>query len=90
MCKKIYSILFGLISFIITTIILLRTLFLFFSGAVDISATSIFVAILFFGSMQSLILGVLAIYISTIFKETKNRPLYIIDNTISFEDLEPR
>jgi len=85
-----FALLLGIISFIVVTIILLRTLFLFFSGAVDISATSIFVAILFFGSMQSLILGVLAIYISAIFKETKNRPLYIIDNTIGFEDLEPR
>jgi len=81
-----FALLFGLISFIVTTIILLRTLFLYFTGAGDISSTSIFVAILFFGSVQSLILGLLSIYISSIFKETKNRPLYIIDNTIGFDD----
>ena len=83
-----FALLFGFFSFFITTIILLRTLFLYFSGAVDISSTSIFVAILFFGSAQSLILGLLAIYISSIFKETKNRPLYIIDNTVGFEEPE--
>ena len=83
-----FALLLGIISFIVVTIILLRTLFLYFSGAVDISSTSIFVAFLFFGSMQSLILGLLAIYISAIFKETKNRPLYIIDNTIGFEELD--
>jgi len=81
-----FALLFGIFSFFVTTIILLRTLFLYFSGAIAISSTSIFIAILLFGSVQSLILGLLAIYISSIFKETKNRPLYIIDNTVGFEE----
>ena len=80
-----FALLFGIFSFFITTIILLRTLFLFFAGEPNISSTSIFVAILFFGSVQSLILGLLSIYISSIFKEAKSRPLYIIDNIIGFE-----
>ena len=83
-----FALLFGLVSFVITSLILIRTLFLFFSGEPDISSTSIFVAILFFGSAQSLILGLLAIYISSIFKETKKRPLYIIDNTIGFDETD--
>ena len=81
-----FALLFGLVSFVLTTLILLRTIFLFISGEPDISSTSIFVAILFFGSIQSLILGLLAIYIGSIFKETKSRPLYIIDNTVGFEE----
>jgi len=80
-----FALLFGIFSFFLTTVILLRTLFLYFAGEPNISSTSIFVAILFFGSVQSLILGLLSIYISSIFKETKNRPLYIIDNIIGFE-----
>ena len=36
--------------------------------------------------LQSLILGVLSIYIGSIFKESKKRPLYIIDKTFGFEE----
>jgi len=63
-----------------------RTLWLYSMGVSAISSTSIFVAILFFGSVQSLILGVLSIYIGSIFKETKKRPLYIIQKTYGFEE----
>ena len=66
--------------------IMFRTLFLFFSGAPDISSTSIFVAILLFGGIQSLILGILSIYIGSIFKESKKRPMYIIDTAYGFEE----
>ena len=83
-----FALIFGIISFITTLIIMLRTLYLFFAGVSfqEISSTSIFVAILFFGSIQSLILGVLSIYIGSIFKESKKRPLYIIDKTFGFEE----
>ena len=83
-----FALIFGIISFITTLIIMLRTLYLFFAGVSfqEISSTSIFVAILFFGSIQSLILGVLSIYIGSIFKESKKRPLYIIDKTFGFDE----
>ncbi len=81
-----FALMFGIISFAICLIIMLRTLFLFFSGETDISSTSIFVAILFFGSIQSLILGVLSIYIGSIFKESKKRPLYIIESSYGFNE----
>ena len=81
-----FALIFGIISFLACFFIMLRTLFLFFSGEPNISPTSIFVAILFFGSIQSLILGVLSIYVGSIFKESKKRPLYIIEKTYGFED----
>ena len=76
--------LFGIFSFLICTFITLRTLYLHFTGVPDFSTTSIFVAILIFGSAQSLIIGILSIYIGSIYKETKKRPLYIIDKLYGF------
>ena len=80
-----FALIFGISSFLICTIIMLRTIFLFLSGEPEISPTSIFVAILFFGGIQSLILGVLSVYIGTIFKDTKKRPLYIIESSFGFD-----
>ena len=64
---------------------MLRTLYLYFSGADNISSTSIFVAILFFAGIQSFITGIMAMYIRMIHKETLNRPQYIIDNMVGFD-----
>lgn len=83
-----FSLIFGIISFIVCTIIMMRTIFLFLSGEPEISTTSIFVAILFFGGVQSLILGILSVYIGTIFKDSKKRPLYIIESSFGFENDE--
>ena len=80
------SLIFGLISFFVCTFILIRTGYLHITGTDEISSTSIFGAILLFGGIQSLILGILSVYIGAILKETKKRPLYIIDKTYGFED----
>ena len=39
---------------------------------------SLLVAVLFFGSLQLISLGMLGEYIGRIYMETKNRPLYVI------------
>ena len=67
--------------------VMLRTLFLHLGGLTCkyISTTSIFIAILFFAGIQSLIIGFLAIYIGLIHKEAKRRPLYFVDNAIGFD-----
>ena len=80
-----FALIFGLISFFVCFVILIRTVLLYFSGALEISSTSIFGAILLFGGLQSLIIGLMAIYIGLIFKQTRNRPLYIVDEKIGFE-----
>lgn len=42
-------------------------------------------AIMFFGGIQLLSIGILGEYIARIFHEVKNRPIYIIDKKIGFE-----
>lgn len=81
-----FAFIFGFLSFFVCIIVMLRTLYLFFFGVGNINTTSIFVAILFFAGIQSLITGILAMYIGMVHKETMKRPLYIIDNTIGFDD----
>ena len=80
------ALIFGLVSFFVCTIILIRTAYLYLSSVVIISCTSIFGAILLFGGIQSLILGILAVYIGSIFKETKQRPIYIVQEKIGFHE----
>ena len=82
-----FAFIFGFLSFVVCMFVMLRTLFLHFGGLTSqyISTTSIFIAILFFAGIQSLIIGFLAIYIGLIHKETKRRPLYIVDNAIGFD-----
>ena len=70
--------------------ILIRTGYLFFIGTDEIGTTSIFGAILLFGGIQSLILGLLAIYIGLIFKQTRNRPMYIVESEIGFDNSEDK
>jgi glycosyltransferase involved in cell wall biosynthesis len=80
-----FSLIFGFFAFFVCFVILSRTLYLYFSGVSDISTLSIFVAILIFGSIQSLIIGLLSIYIGSIYMESKKRPIYIIDEKIGFK-----
>jgi len=79
------ALMFGIISFFVCAFVLIRTGFLYMSGNTDISPISIFAAILLFGGIQSLILGLIAVYIGSILKETKKRPIYIVDETIGIE-----
>ena len=82
-----FALIFGIISFIACFIIMIRTILFFLIGEPNISTTSLFVAILFFGSINSLILGILSVYIGSIFKDSKKRPLYIIESCYGFDDL---
>ncbi len=50
---------------------------------------AIMVTILFFGSVQLLCLGIVGIYLNSIYQETKKRPSFIIDNTFGFENNSP-
>lgn len=83
-----FSLILGLLSFFISSIVMIRTIYLHFSGVDQISTTSIFVAILMFGSLQSLILGLLGLYIGSIHRQVKNRPIYVIDNVIGLNNIK--
>jgi dolichol-phosphate mannosyltransferase len=48
--------------------------------------TSLFVTLLFVSSFQIALMGVLGIYIGKTFDEAKRRPLYIVRETVNFDD----
>lgn len=53
-----------------------------FASGTEISGwASLLVTIVFFGGLQLIILGIIGIYVGKIFKQTKNRPSYIIKQT---------
>jgi len=65
----------ALATFIYAIFIISRTLI----NGVDIPGyASLLVAVLFFGSLQLISIGMLGEYIGRIYMETKNRPLYLI------------
>ncbi|PIR34374.1 MAG: glycosyl transferase [Alphaproteobacteria bacterium CG11_big_fil_rev_8_21_14_0_20_44_7] len=69
----------SIFAFIYGSIILLRTLIY---GNNLPGYTSIMVMILFLGGIQLLSLGVLGEYIGRIYRESKNRPIYVIEESI--------
>lgn len=73
---------FALVGFIYGVIILIQTLFF---GKDVPGFPSIMTAVLFLGGVQLLSLGIIGTYIGKIFKETKNRPLYFVEEVISDE-----
>jgi polyisoprenyl-phosphate glycosyltransferase len=78
---------FGLLMSIITF-----TVAIIFFGNALIHGTevagwaSLFVTVLFVGSVQIALMGVLGIYIGKTFEEAKGRPLYIVKETLNFEE----
>lgn len=73
----------ALISFIYGLWIILSALFF---GVKTPGFSTIIVAIIFFGGMQLLSIGILGEYIGRIFTEVKQRPKYIVDEKIGFDD----
>ncbi|MDR2426860.1 MAG: glycosyltransferase family 2 protein [Endomicrobium sp.] len=69
------------ISFLYGGYIVLRTII----HGVDMPGyASIFIAVLFFGGVQLICLGVIGEYLGRILEETRNRPLYIVSEKINF------
>lgn len=80
----------SLVGLFITTVSFAFALILIVNKIIDPSFsiqgwTSLTVAILFFGGIQLLSIGVLGIYISKIYREVKGRPLYIVESTENIE-----
>jgi len=71
--------LIGGISFIWAMLIIIRTLIL---GVATPGYASIMVAVLFMGGIQLVSLGIVGEYVGRIYRETKQRPLYVIEEKI--------
>ena len=68
----------SLLSFLLITFTLIRKLVF----GIDVSGyASLLIAVLFLGGMIELSLGILGEYISNIYLESKDRPIYIIQDS---------
>lgn len=73
----------GLMTFAISIILFIQTLYMKFSGLAVSGFTTVILLLLFIGSVLMVSLGIIGIYISRIFEEVKNRPRYIIEDVIN-------
>jgi len=86
------SMLLGLICIIISIGLIIYTLIMKYAypDLVISGWTSLFIAVIFFGGIQLFTIGVVGEYIGKVYRETKNRPLYIIREKIGFNDTEDK
>jgi dolichol-phosphate mannosyltransferase len=86
------SMLLGLICIIISIGLIIYTLIMKYAypDMVITGWTSLFIAVIFFGGIQLFTIGVVGEYIGKVYRETKNRPLYIIREKIGFNDTEDK
>jgi polyisoprenyl-phosphate glycosyltransferase len=76
------GLLFSLVSFLLTLWVVWAKLF---ADRVVLGWASLMTAVLFIGGVQLFTIGILGEYISRIFDEVKERPLYLIREKIGFE-----
>lgn len=75
---------FGFILVLFSSIFLIGyLLFFFFFGNPIKGAVTILISVIFFGGVQLLAISIIGKYIQVIVEETKNRPVYIVDETIN-------
>jgi polyisoprenyl-phosphate glycosyltransferase len=71
----------GLTLFLISMILVPYALISYFIGHVVSGWTSLMITVIFFGSLQLLMMGIIGLYISKLVIQSKNRPLYLIRET---------
>lgn len=79
----LFGVILSSISFLLILIFIVIKLFLKFPVS---GWTSLIITILFFSGIQIFIIGIVSEYISRMFIEIKNRPLYLIDKIYSKEE----
>ena len=76
----------SLVTILITILVAIYYLVLYFVADVNPGFTSLMLSIFFFGSLTTMLLGIIGRYLSNIYLEVRNRPLFIIDKTINSHD----
>ncbi len=76
----------GLIFLALSLVLSVQTLFNLAVGTAVEGFTTVIILILITGSCMMLSLGIIGIYISKIYNEIKNRPLYVIDEYINVDN----
>ncbi|WP_369901618.1 glycosyltransferase family 2 protein [Bacillus manliponensis] len=77
----------GLISVLISIAVLIYSVIIKFIGQdIQTGWASLMVAITFFSGMQLLGLGIVGQYIARIYDESKNRPIYVVKETVNIEE----
>jgi glycosyltransferase involved in cell wall biosynthesis len=71
----------GMILFLISLVLVPYALISYFMGKAVEGWTSLIILIIFFSSLQLLMLGIIGLYISKIAVQSKQRPLYLIRET---------
>ncbi len=79
----------GTVTLIVSAILGIQTLYMKFSGAAVSGFTTVILLLLFIASVLMLSLGIIGIYISRIFEEVKQRPRFVVRETIGMEDKSP-
>jgi glycosyltransferase involved in cell wall biosynthesis len=80
------AIVFGLLMALTSTILLILT----FVGTFQIKSAitgwaSILIALFFVGGSILVVLGIIGVYVGRVFRQVKNRPLYVISSQINFK-----
>jgi glycosyltransferase involved in cell wall biosynthesis len=75
----------SLMVLIVTFLAALYYLYVIFFLYAPAGYTSIVLLIMGFGSLITLILGIIGVYLANIYKETRKRPLYIIEEQLNFK-----
>ena len=73
----------GLVTFAISVILGVQTLYMKFSGSAVSGFTTVIILLLSIGSVLMISLGIIGIYIGRIFEEVKGRPRFVIENMIN-------
>lgn len=80
------SLLVGVIVSLFSFAFLLITIISYFKGKTVPGWASLMTAITFMGGIQLLVIGLMGEYIASLFRESKRRPIYIVDEAINLQD----
>jgi polyisoprenyl-phosphate glycosyltransferase len=84
--KPLYvTIMAGFFFLILSVILAVQTLYNYLSGMALSGFTTVILLILFTGALILISLGIIGVYLSMIYDEIKNRPRYIISESIGLE-----